>query len=41
MNAASFSAMILKINAETGRTIKKIMIPETRCEIDSKADNGS
>ena len=41
LKEAGLSRSILKINAETGRTIKKIIIPETLWDIDNNADKGS
>jgi hypothetical protein len=41
IKAAGLSESILRIYAKTGRTIKKITIPETLCDIDIRADKGS
>lgn len=41
INEAWLARSIFRIYAETGRTIKKISIPETLWDIDNSADKGS
>jgi hypothetical protein len=41
MKEVGLSSSKLRIYAKTGRTIKKIIIPETLWDIDNNADKGS